>query len=77
MQIIFGRDGYAYSRLLNYTNDHYLPVIAFMDGKRNLADEMRMGTPCNCKDNPKPEVTHLYMRDGSFTIQSMITPKVS
>lgn len=71
MQIIFGRDGYAYSELLSYTKQKYLPVIAFMDGKRNLASEMRMGTPCNCKDTPKPEVTHLYMRDGSFTIQHM------
>lgn len=71
MQIIFGRDGYAYSGLLAYTKHKYLPVIAFMDSKRNLADEMRMGTPCNCKDEPKPEVTHLYMRDGSLTTQSM------
>ena len=71
MQIIFGRDGYSYSRLLAYTNQKYLPVIAFMDGKRNLANETRMGTPCNCKDEPKPEVAHLYMRDGSFTTQCM------
>ena len=66
MQLIFGRSAYAYSHALDTQDDHYLPVIAFMSDDRNLADELGMSGPCNCKDSSKPKVNHVLMRDGSL-----------
>lgn len=69
MQLIFGRNAYAYSHALDFAGDwheHYLPVIGFMDGNRRLADELAASYPINCKDGYHPKVKNLRMADGTL-----------
>lgn len=69
MQLIFGRNAYAYSHALDFAGDwheHYLPVIGFMDGNRRLADELGVTGPANCKDGSHPKVKSLRMSDGTL-----------
>ena len=75
MQIIFGRSGYAYSHSLTYSGNKYLPFMAFMDSKRNLASEIGVSTPCNCKDEPMPKVNNLIDCDGSLISKVMLGAK--
>ena len=69
MQLIFGRNAYAYSHALDFAGDwkeHYLPVIGFMDGNRRLADELGVSRPANCKDGSHSKVMNLRMADGTL-----------
>lgn len=66
MKFLFGYSCYAYSHMLDYQPNNYLPMVAFVDDDHNLAKESGTSSPCNCKDSPKPCVSHVRNAAGNF-----------